>query len=75
MPTTCSVDLGGKKINYWYTAVEEALTHSLHLEGKAISYDYFTSFDSLDVSVGGDHGQRKARMVVGGVARYKANPI
>jgi hypothetical protein len=74
MPTTCSVDLGGKKINYWYKDVEEALTHRLHLDGKAFSYDYFTRFDSLDVVVGGDHGQRKFRMVMRVIYRNKADP-
>ncbi len=64
MPITCSVDLNGKKINYWYRGIKEAVMHCLNLDGKAYTYDYFTHFDSLDVVVAGDHGQRKFRMIM-----------
>jgi hypothetical protein len=61
MPTTCSVDLKGKIITFWYKDIQEAVTHCLNLDSKAYTYDYFTCFDSLDVVVGGEHGQRKFR--------------
>jgi hypothetical protein len=72
MPTTCSVDLNGEKINYWCKDIQEAVTHHLQLDGRAYSYDYFTDFDPLDVVVGGDHGQLKFRMVMQLISQKKA---
>jgi hypothetical protein len=73
MPITRSVDLNGKQIYYWYKDIQEAVTHRLNLDGKAYTYDYFTRYDSLDIVVGGDHGQRKFRMVMRLIYRNKAN--
>ena len=74
MPTTSSVNVNGKKIHYWYKDIKEAVSHRLNLDGVAYSYGYFTRFDSLDVVVGGDHGQRKSRMVMRLIYRSKSNP-
>ncbi len=74
MPTTSSVNVNGKKIHYWYKDIKEAVSHRLNLDGVAYSYGYFTRFDSLDVVVGGDHGQRKFRMVMRVIYRSKSNP-
>jgi hypothetical protein len=73
MPTTHSVELKGKKNTFWYKDIQEAVTHCLNLDSKAYTYDYFTHFDSLDVVVGGDHGQRKFRMVMRLIYRNKSN--
>ncbi len=45
----------------------------MNLDGKAYTYDYFSQYDSLDIVVGGDHGQRKFRMVVWLIYQNKAN--
>jgi hypothetical protein len=64
MPVTASLDLNGKKIHYWHKDIEQCFIHRLNLDGKEYTFDYFLQFDALDVVVGGDHGQRKFRMVM-----------
>jgi hypothetical protein len=64
MPVTASLDLNGKKIHYWHKDIEQCFIHRLNLDGKEYTFDYFMQFDALDVVVGGDHGQRKFRMVM-----------
>jgi hypothetical protein len=67
MPVTDSLDLNGKKIHYWYK------DHRLNLDGKEYTFDYFMQFDALDVVDGGDHGQRKFRMLMRLIYRNKSD--
>ena len=73
MPVTDSLDLNGKKIHYWHKDIKQCLIHCLNLDGKEDTFDYFMQFDALDVVDGGDHGQRKFRMVMQLI--YRINPI
>lgn len=64
LPITDSVDIDGKKIFFWYKKLDEVVMHRLSLDIQQQTWRYFTQYDSVDVVLGGDHGQRKFHMVI-----------
>jgi hypothetical protein len=73
LPVTDSVDIEGKNF-FWYKNLDEVVIHRLTLDIQQWTEFIFIQYDSINIVIGGDHGQRKFRMVIRLIYRNKSNP-